>query len=275
MNNHHLLNLHQAARGALTCALIACASAAPQPAPEPLPNAHSHNDYAHARPLLDALEHGFCSVEADIFLVDGELLVAHDRRETRPGRTLEALYLAPLEERVRRNQGSVYRPGASFWLLIDIKSDAEPTYARLRATLERYAGILTKFTSQGVKTNAVTVVISGNRPIATMAAEALRYAGVDGRSEDLERDVDPRLMPLISENWRKLFQWNGAGSFPAEERQKLHRLAGRARELGCRLRFWATPDRPVVWRELAEARVDLINADDLAGLRDFLLETRK
>ena len=61
--------------------------------PVPLPQAHAHNDYHHPRPLLDALDHGFCGVEADIFLVDGELLVGHDRTELKPERTLESLYL--------------------------------------------------------------------------------------------------------------------------------------------------------------------------------------
>ncbi|HEY3789313.1 MAG TPA: hypothetical protein VGL71_10685, partial [Urbifossiella sp.] len=37
-------------------------------APSPLRHAHAHNDYEHKRPLLDALEQGFCSVEADIWL---------------------------------------------------------------------------------------------------------------------------------------------------------------------------------------------------------------
>jgi len=35
-----------------------------------LTQAHAHNDYAHARPLFDALDQGFCSVEAYIFLLD-------------------------------------------------------------------------------------------------------------------------------------------------------------------------------------------------------------
>src|SRR5215475_1398103 len=68
----------------------------------PLRHAHAHNDYEHKRPLLDALDHGFCSIEADIYLVDGQLLVAHDRRDVRPERTLQALYLDPLRERVKR-----------------------------------------------------------------------------------------------------------------------------------------------------------------------------
>src|SRR5690242_5509037 len=47
----------------------------------PLTRAHAHNDYEHTRPLLDALDQGFCSVEADVWLIDGELRVAHDERD--------------------------------------------------------------------------------------------------------------------------------------------------------------------------------------------------
>jgi len=32
----------------------------------PLARAHAHNDYLHPRPMLDALDAGFTSVEADI-----------------------------------------------------------------------------------------------------------------------------------------------------------------------------------------------------------------
>jgi hypothetical protein len=53
-------------------------AAAPPVAPiVPLANAHAHNDYEHKRPLFDALDNGFTSVEADVFLVDGKLLVGH------------------------------------------------------------------------------------------------------------------------------------------------------------------------------------------------------
>ena len=65
----------------------------------PLPQAHAHNDYEHARPLFDALDHGFCSIEADIWLVDDQLLVAHDFDKVSPERTLQGLYLDPLLER--------------------------------------------------------------------------------------------------------------------------------------------------------------------------------
>src|SRR4051794_20826781 len=88
--------------GAVACAALLVAAEAPPPAPDhsagpvPLVHAHAHNDYEHPRPLLDALDAGFCSVEADIYLVDGKLLVAHNRKDVRPDRTLQSLYLDPL-----------------------------------------------------------------------------------------------------------------------------------------------------------------------------------
>ncbi len=47
----------------------------------PLLQAHSHNDYAQPKPLVGALEREFCSIEVDVFLVDGKLLVGHDRKD--------------------------------------------------------------------------------------------------------------------------------------------------------------------------------------------------
>ena len=105
----------------LVAALIVCspmAALGAQGLPRVLPAAHAHNDYHHKRPLLDALAQGFCSVEADIFLVDGALLVAHERASLDKRKTLKALYLDPLLERTRKNSGRVHKGGPVFTLLI-------------------------------------------------------------------------------------------------------------------------------------------------------------
>jgi hypothetical protein len=238
----------------------------------PLTRAHAHNDYEHTHPLFDALAQGFCSVEADIYLVDGQLLVAHDRDKVSPARTLQSLYLDPLVEQIHRNGGRVYKDGPPVVLLIDVKSDAEPTYAVLREVLQHYTNVLTRFSSGSVQTNALTAIISGNRAREMMTKEAVRYAAVDGRPEDLTGSVPRDLVPLVSEDWKRLFKWRGAGPFPDVERDRLRALVGRAHSQGRRIRFWGTLDRPEVWRELWNCGVDLLNADDLPGLRKFLVE---
>ncbi|MAP53239.1 MAG: hypothetical protein CMO48_06885, partial [Verrucomicrobiales bacterium] len=95
---------------------------------KPLGQAHAHNDYYHKRPLLDALSHGFCSVEADVFLKNGKLLVGHFQFELREKRSLESLYLEPLAKRVKANGGSVHKTKAPFHLMIDFKTDGPKTY---------------------------------------------------------------------------------------------------------------------------------------------------
>jgi hypothetical protein len=237
----------------------------------PLPNAHAHNDYNHDRPLLDALSRGFGSIEADVFAVDGVLLVAHDREDVHPERTLEKLYLAPLAERVRSNDGRVYGPPAPpLLLLIDFKSGADETYVALEPLLERYASMLVHDVDGQRQPGAVQVVISGNRPIPAIAADPNRRAYIDGRLPDLERPESAAWMPLISDHWGNHFRWRGRGSLDAEDQAKVSEILSRAHEQGRRVRFWATPDHEAAWRVLHDQGVDLINTDDLAGLANFL-----
>ena len=243
----------------------------------PLDRAHAHNDYEHAHPLHDALAHGFTSVEADVWLVDGELLVAHDREDVDPGRTLESLYLRPLADRVRSEGGAVYRGwDGSLQLLVDVKSEAVPTYRAVSRELREYPRLMTSFVEDRVHQRPVTAVISGNRDLPLMQSQRVRHAGYDGRLSDLGGGLSAAEMPLVSDNWSRHFTWQGVGPFPDAERAKLHDLVDRAHEAGYRVRFWATPDvaspaRDAVWRELLAADVDHINTDDLAGLQAFLL----
>jgi hypothetical protein len=237
----------------------------------PLPQAHAHNDYMHVRPLLDALDQGFCSVEADIHLVDGALLVAHDRWLVKPERTLQSLYLDPLRERVRKNGGRVYPNGPGVTLLIDQKTDAVATYEVLRKVLQDYAEILTEFRDDRVRTNAVTVFISGNRPVDVLTREPVRLAGLDGRPGDLEANPSNRVVPLVSESWTALFKWRGEGEMPAVEHERLVALVKKAHEQGRRIRFWSGLDGPALWKVQRDAGVDLINTDKLVELRAFLL----
>lgn len=239
--------------------------------PVPLIHVHAHNDYEHKRPLLDALDHGFCSVEADIYLVDGQLLVAHDRAKVKPERTLQALYLDPLRERVKKNGGRVYPGGPECVLLIDEKTRWQTIYPVLRNTLTNYADMLTTFGPEGTKTNAIRVIITGYRSKDMFAGESIRYACYDGELADLNSGAPADLIPWISGNWRQSFSWGGTGSMPEAEKSRLQSIVSKAHQQGRQVRFWGSPDQPVFWREIRADGVDLINTDDLEGAQKFLL----
>jgi len=251
---------------------LAAVSARAQPTPSPLERAHAHNDYVHARPLLDALDRGFGSVEVDIWLVNGALLVAHARDSVRTDRTLEALYLAPLRAHSTARGGTVHAARPPLTLLVDIKSDADSTWAVLEPLLTRYDDVLTSWRGDTMAVRPVVVVLSGKRPITTVRAQHVRWAALDGRLDDLRarRRAPAAVMPLVSDDWEKITTWRGVGAEPRSVRRRVAQAVSRAHAQGRRLRFWNTPDTPAVWRLLVECGVDLIGTDDLDGLRTFL-----
>ncbi|MEU6368912.1 phosphatidylinositol-specific phospholipase C/glycerophosphodiester phosphodiesterase family protein [Streptomyces sp. NPDC046931] len=245
--------------------------------PRPLWRAHAHNDYEHPRPLFDALGHRFGSVEADIHLVGDQLLVAHDPSALDPTRTLESLYLDPLAALVKAHHGSVYRGWRRpLQLLIDIKTEGSSTYLELDRHLRRHRNLFARYAHGRVHAGPVTAVVSGDRAArAPMEAQSTRYAFCDGRLSDLGGPAPAAFVPLISDNWTAGFSWLGDGPFPDTERRRLRDIVDRAHAHRQKVRFWATPDaagpaREALWSELADAGVDYLNTDDLAGLETFL-----
>ena len=240
----------------------------------PLINAHAHNDYEHDQPLLDALDQGFTSVEADVFLVEGQLLVAHDFINVSKDRTLENLYLQPLQKRAKDNDGRVYKDGPTITLLVDIKTNGKAAYAALDELLAKYDSLISTTNDGKYTERAVTVIISGDRPIQEIEKSEPRRAGIDGRLSDLDSGKSADLLPLISDNWTTHFRYRGVGTMPEAEREKLRDVVTRAHDKGRRVRFWATPESPELWHELRDAGVDLIGTDDLEKLGEFLRSSK-
>lgn len=244
------------------------------PRVQPLERAHAHNDYDHERPLFDALDHGFTSVESDVWLVDGELYIGHDGPDLT--RTLDEEYLAPLAKRFRQYHGSEYAHWrGSLRLLIDVKGDGPATWKEIERQLSHYRFLFTTYRHGRVHEGAVTAVISGNRDLEAMQQARTRYSFYDGRISDLGQGISPALMPLVSDNWENQIGYT-EGAFTDEQRATLTSLVDQAHEQGYQIRFWATPDDPgpvrdTTWAEELAADVDVFNTDDLAALQAWLL----
>jgi hypothetical protein len=258
-------------RFALADPPAAAAGATTQPAP--LIHVHAHNDYLHPRPLLDALDRGFTSVEADIHLVDGELFIAHDLKKVQAGKTLVSLYLEPLRQRIKANGGRVYVGGPVVVLLIDVKTPFDATYPVLREVLSGYSDVLTTWKERKRTERALLAIVTGDRKRDVIAADEPRLCACDGELADLDANPPAELVPWISADWGKNFTWRADGftPMPEAEREKLRAIAARVHEQGRTLRWWGSPDNAIFWAESRADGVDWINTDDLAGAQKFVL----
>jgi hypothetical protein len=237
---------------------------------QPHLNAHAHNDYEHSRPLFDALENRFISIEADVHLVNGRLLVSHNRPATTSS-TLEELYLIPLDSIRKNNGGWIYKEQqVPLLLMIDIKTDGEETFKILTRLLSQFEGSLNTAAHNG----AIQVFVSGNRPLELIRNDTRHFSAIDGRPEDLGKGYSSKEMPVISENYKKITNWNGKGTPPQEELERVIKLAAKAHAENKKLRLWGIPDTEGTWSVLLDAGVDLINTDRLQELNQFLTNKR-
>ena len=237
----------------------------------PLPNGFAHNDYCHKHPLYDALDNGFTNIEADIFLKDDRLVVAHIFPYFKHNRTLENLYLKPLMARIAQNNGKVYANyNTPVILMIDIKTGANSTYEALKPLLEKYRSILSGLENGKMVYRAVTVVLSGHKPYGLIEKEQDRLAFIDEDLRKVQRDsVFNNVFTMASCKYSKLMKWDGRGAISNAEKDKLLAFVAMAHKIGTKVRLWASPEKKAVWDELLHCGVDLINTDHLVAFKNY------
>jgi hypothetical protein len=242
----------------------------------PLNQGHSHNDYWRPHPLFDALQLGFKSVEADVFLIDTTLQVGHELAALQRTNTLQNLYLDPLRK-IQQSQGSFYTKPAELWLFVDFKNDGSATYARLRQILTRYRTMLSTPSNQ--RPNGVRVILTGGYPRTEVLADPDALVFLDGQLADLGPTA-PATICTVNGDWATYFHWNGTGPLPAAEAARLRTWNDQAQRTGQKIRFWNTPaatpaQRRAVWAALLRYPAVLVGADELAELKQVINDHAK
>lgn len=218
--------------------------------------AHSHNDYEHEKPFYHAFQRHFGSIEADVYELKGELLVAHDSAKRDPLRTLKALYLQPLQQALRADTS------LSLQLLIDFKTPGERTMEALIVQLQAFPEI--------IRHPKVKLVISGSRPPAELWQQYPSYIWFDGiptinyTKEQLQR------IALISDSFKNYAKWNGNGTMDKAAQERAAEVIKKVHGLGKPFRFWATPDTKQAWDTMMQMGVDFLNTDKIDELADYL-----
>jgi alkaline phosphatase len=232
-----------------------------QPGNYTVANAHAHNDYLHPIPFYTAYNAGFGSIEADIFPVNGVLIVAHSKKEIEPQRTLESLYIKPLLQELIKNKTRKVN------LLIDIKENYQESLQLLMKELKPLKKYL--FTEKDNR-NPVTILISGERP---PPVEYKNYPDCIFFDDDLTLFHSPdewERVGLVSLSFQRYSPWNGKGALSEKDKDTLLHVIDSVHNAGKKIRFWAAPDNKNSWLTQIKLGVDLIGTDKIQELSEFL-----
>ncbi|MFC4212314.1 alkaline phosphatase [Pedobacter lithocola] len=233
---------------------------------------HSHNDYHQNIPLLQAYYAKMGSVEADVFMKDNELYVAHEPSEIKPGRTLTQLYLSPLAKLFKENGNQAFKNSEqTLQLVIDIKQDHVNVLNKLITELKAFDDVFN--TSKNNK--AIKIVISGDMPVPAKFVDWPDYILFDGRPGIKYSAEELKHVAMISQDIKKYTVWNGKGVPTPTDYAKLKQVVDDAHQLKKPFRFWATVDSPNTWIVLGRLGVDWINTDHPIQLADFYAHQEK
>lgn len=233
---------------------------------------HSHNDYKQNIPLLRAYYAGMGSIEADVFLKEGQLFVAHELKEIKPGATLVKEYLEPLYKLYKQNGNHPYAdPKLKLQLVIDVKEDYQHVLPQLLKELKPFQDMVNRPTNP----DAVSIVISGDMPVPEKFKDYPEIISFDGRPTTVYTDEQLERIAMISDELTHYTVWNGKGTPTKIDELKLKAVIDAAHQKNKPFRFWATQDSPNTWVELEKFGVDWINTDAPEKLRDFYLRKDK
>ena len=261
---------------------------------QPIP-CHSHNDYLRTHPLIDALENGCISVEADIWQKDDmkdDLRVGHTEQSLKDNVTLKSLFVGPIIQRLAAvNGGSQTLPNLQApWdgifltnksqtlvLLIDFKTSGDATWSTLMSALSplRDGGWLSYWDIQGQRFHpgAVTMVASGEATLDYVAKTTFTNGTL------VRRDIflDAPLANLGTNN-----QYNPSNSYYAStdytksaNSDTIKEQIAAAKKLGLISRYWDAPDdrgspkQKEIWEELLADDVGIFNTDHLTTFKNW------
>lgn len=228
-------------------------------------NAHSHNDYINNIPFYRAYHQEFGSIEADIFPMQGELAVAHDKKDIDVNTTLTKLYLNPILELLSKD------PQRKLRLLIDIKENHLEVLPILIKQLQPLNSLL----STPLAEKQLQIVISGNRP---KPADFYNYPDYIFFDHDLSSNLtadQAKRVGLVSVPFPRFSKWNGLGALTAADEQRVKAVIDSAHRLNKQIRFWAAPDTKTAWITQMNLGVDVIGTDKIEDLGDLLKNLSK
>jgi len=244
---------------------------APPTEPTALSVAHSHNDYEQPRPLVQALEAGFESVEADVLLSGRQVVVSHGLFDFIDRGSLDDLYLRPLQQRVDR-LGSVYGDGRPFYLWIDLKGSSRDLTDALHELLARYR-MFSVFTDERAYPGPVVAILTGDEEAKRRYTDEhpLRRACRDSNRFVASDPAADRRWTWYALKWDELIDGSSIEEEGASRREvPLRQVVERIHSLGRRLRVYAMPERRDAWEAAIAAGVDLIGTDRIQSFGEFL-----
>lgn len=238
-----------------------------------MPNLVSTQEFETEKDIWSTFTQGVVHYEAHIMYIYGEVYVTShmpdSAKHTKP--TLRSTYLLPIYSQYKKNQGKVHPNfDDEMYLFLNIKYDARKTYQKIWEQLSPYNEMLTYRVGPQWHEGKLKIIFVGNAPMRMFQQERVSFAAAQGTVDDLDKNYDNKIMPLIGLDFQEDFTWKGVGKMPFDEYKNFKDIVQKAHKQGKKVRVYNTPEEEAIWDVLYTAGVDMISSSEPAAFQKFM-----
>lgn len=227
---------------------------------------HSQNDYNQSAPFYKAWSQKANSLDVNVFLHKGKLIVGNDCSKLDENETFEQFYLIPIQQMFKINNGRLWKDSEnSMQIFVKFQSDPEASICVLDSLINIYRNC---FDSR-INKFAAEIVITGNKPDKESFCNINDIFSFDGDIDILYDNNQLERIALFSDDFKKYSYWNGKGSLISADLEKINSTILKAHKSGKPIRFWNAPEGITAYYTFYNLGVDYFSTEHIEDCVSF------
>lgn len=238
-----------------------------------IPNIVCSQKFTEPNDIYSTFTQGIVHYEAPVMYIYGELYGTETMPDS-PDHSIPEFrnsYLYPIYSQYKKNNGKVHPEYEDeMYVFIRIQYDAKKTYQKLITQVTPYKEMLTYRVGSQWFDGRVKLVFVGDISNESLKRERMSYASRQGTLEELDSDVDPRIMPVIGIDFEHDIEWDGVSTISFDEFVKIKGWVSKAHASNRKVRLYNCPEDASIWDKMVTAGVDLITTNEVEEFKYYL-----
>lgn len=222
--------------------------------------------------LWEAVGHGILNFQADVMYIYGKLYVTPLMPDSANHKlpTLTDAYLYPLFNQFKKNNGEII-PGYTddIFLILNFTTQPIQAYKQLASDMRPFADMLTYLAEGKKHQGKLRILIKDKVQLEKINSIKASFLGLAGTPDDLDKNIDPEVMPLIEVDFNKLTDWKGTGNIPFVDFSKIKDLVAKAHAQKKKISFINCPSHKTVADLILSSKADFINTPEAFRMAEY------
>jgi len=232
----------------------------------------SSTNFTTKTQLWESIGSGILNYQADVMYIYGKLYVTPLMPDSANHKlpTLTDAYLYPLYNQFKKNNGEIVPgyPGDVF-LILNFTSQPVQIYKQLAAEMRPFSEMLSFKIDGNEQKGKLRILIKDKLQLEKINSVKPSFLGLVGNLNDIEKNVDSSVMPLIEVDFNEITSWKGTGNIPFEDFTKIKNLVAKVHAQNKKISMTNCPSYKTIADLVLTSKIDFVTTSEATRMVGF------